>query len=101
MDRRPELQTLLEGILDSNHVYFQPPPTVQMEYPCIVYKRDFALTFFAGDKPYRFGKRYQVIVIDTDPDSVIPDKISALPLCIFDRFYTADNLNHDVFKLFF
>jgi len=72
-----------------------------MVYPCIVYKRDFALTYFADDKPYQNRKRYQVIVIDRDPDSDIPDRIAALPLCTFDRFYTADNLNHDVFKLFF
>lgn len=99
---RSDLQVLLQGILGSDkRVYFQPPPTIQMEYPCIVYKRDFALTYFCGNKPYKYSKRYQVIVIDREPDSDIPDKIAALPMCIFDRFYTADNLNHDVFKLFF
>lgn len=98
---RAELQALLIGLLESDNVYFQPPPTLQMKYPCIVYKRDFALTYFAGDKPYKYGKRYQVIHIDRNPDSPIPDKIAELPMCIFDRFYTADNLNHDVFKLFF
>jgi hypothetical protein len=72
-----------------------------MTYPCIVYKRDSAETMFAGDKPYRNTKRYQVIVIDPNPDSDIPDKIAQLPMCSFDRFYTADQLNHDVFKLFF
>lgn len=101
MGRRADLQTLLKGLLGTGNVYFQPPPTVQMVYPCIVYKRDYEKTFFAADKPYHLRKRYQVIVIDRDPDSAIPDKISALPMCIFDRFYTADNLNHDVFNLFF
>lgn len=99
MAQRAELQTLLEGLLE--RVYFQPPATVKMEYPCIVYKRDYARTTFADDKPYKRVKRYQVIVIDRDPDSVIPDKVGALPMCVYDRFYTADNLNHDVFKLFF
>lgn len=101
MSARSELQTLLADLLETDNVYFQPPPTVQMVYPCIVYRRDFANTIFAGDKPYRHAKRYQVIVIDRDPDSAIPAKIAALPMCVFDRFYTADNLNHDVFKLFF
>ena len=101
MAPRQQLQTLLVEILGSAHVYFQPPPTVQMVYPCIVYRRDYATTVFADDKPYKHGRRYQVIVIDKDPDSIIPDKVSALPMCSFDRFYTADNLNHDVFKLFF
>lgn len=101
MGLRSELQTLLLELLESSHVYFQPPPTVQMEYPCIVYRRDYSLTRFADDKPYSHKKRYLVTVIDRDPDSVIPDKIRELPLCVFDRFYTADGLNHDVFKLFF
>lgn len=101
MGSRSDLQILLRGILETNNVYFQPPPTVKMEYPCIVYRRDFATTLFAGNQPYQHTKRYQVIVIDPDPDSVIPAKVAELPMCIFDRFYTADNLNHDAFKLFF
>lgn len=101
MAQRLELQEVLREILGSDQVYFQPPPTVKMVYPCIVYKRDYQLTQFADDRPYSLKKRYQVTVIDENPDSVIPDKVAELPLCIFDRFFTADNLNHDVFKLFF
>lgn len=101
MGQRLELQTILTDILGLNNVYFQPPPTINMIYPCIVYSRDFAETDFAGNKPYKHCKRYQVTVIDRDPDSDIPSKIAELPMCIFDRFYTADNLNHDVYKLFF
>jgi len=101
MAQRLDLQILLTDILETDQVYFQPPPNVQMAYPCIVYSRDWALTNFADDKPYKHRKRYQVTVIDRDPDSEIPAKIAALPLCVFDRFYTADNLNHDVYKLFF
>lgn len=101
MGQRTDLQILLKSILETDNVYFQPPPTIQMVYPCIVYRRDQANTIFAGDKPYQYRKRYQVIVIDRDPDSAIPAKVAALPMCIFDRFYTADNLNHDVFNLFF
>jgi hypothetical protein len=101
MGQRLELQAILTGILETDQVYFQPPPTVTMEYPCIVYRRDYELTRFADDRPYARKKRYQVTVIDRDPDSGIPDKVAELPLCIYDRFYTAENLNHDVFKLFF
>lgn len=101
MGQRLELHGLLSRILGTNQVYFQPPPTVNMEYPCIVYRRDYEKAEHADDRPYARRKRYQVVVIDTDPDSIIPDQIAELPLCSFDRFYTADNLNHDVFKLFF
>jgi len=99
MAPRLELQQLLETFTE--HVYFQPPENVQLQYPCIIYKRDYARTEFADDNPYSHTKRYMVIVIDRDPDSVIPDKVASLPMSVFNRFYTADNLNHDVYNVFF
>ena len=101
MAPRLELQALLKTILGTEYVYFQPPPSIQMKYPCIVYKRDYVDTKHADNLPYSQKKRYQITVIDQDPDSHIPDKVGRLPLCAFDRMYTADNLNHDVYKLFF
>ena len=96
---RMELHELLKTIIPN--VYFQPPTNTKIQYPCIVYKRGFADTEFAGNNPYRYTKRYMVTVIDRNPDSAIPDKIASLPMCLFNRFYTADNLNHDVFNLYF
>lgn len=102
MDQRLELQQLLESLLPAgSKAYFQPPASVQLVYPCIIYQRDYATTDFADNKPYRYRKRYQVTVIDRDPDSVIPDKVAELPLCVFNRHFKADNLNHDVFQIFF
>lgn len=101
MGQRLELQTILEDLLGTRQVYFQPPANVQMEYPCIVYERDAARTRFAGNTPYRYTKRYQVTIIDQDPDSDIPDKVAALPMCLFNRHFAANNLNHDVFNIFF
>lgn len=100
MGLRSELQTLLEA-LGAAKVYFQPPANHQLEFPCIVYSRSALHTDYADNSPYRRKKRYMVTVIDPNPDSDIPDKISDLPLCSFDRFFTSDHLNHDVFSLFF
>ena len=99
MAQRLELQTLLETFVPN--VYFQPPPSVHMKYPCIIYNRDDILINYADNGSYKFKKRYQVTVIDQNPDSVIPDEIAKLPLCSFARFFTADNLNHDVYNLYF
>lgn len=101
MGSRLQLQTLLEEIQGSRNVYFQPPATVQMKYPCIVYERDSIDSTFAGNKPYNHTKRYVVTVIDRNPDSDTPDKVAMLPLCSFSRHFTADNLNHDAFNLYF
>ena len=99
MAPRLQLHNILEAI--TPRVYFQPPANVQMEYPCIVYNRDFLDTKFADNEPFSLTKRYMVTVIDRDPDSDIPDKVSALPMSTFNRFYTADGLNHDVYQVFF
>lgn len=87
--------------LPSQQVYFQPPENVQLKYPCIVYKRDRESTQFADDNPWRHNKRYQVTVIDRNPDSEIPDAIRKLRMCLFDRNFASDNLNHDVFNIYF
>lgn len=101
MAQRLDLQALLETLLGTRNVYFQAPSNLQMKYPAIVYNRDNINTEFADNKPYTHKKRYQVTIIDKDPDSEIHEKVAALPMCSYDRSYTADNLYHDVFTLFF
>jgi hypothetical protein len=101
MSRRLELHSLLENLLGSTEVYFQAPESKKMQYPCIIYRINNGNTQFANNKPYIFEKRYQVIVVDKNPDSLIPDKIAQLPRCIFDRSYATDNLNHFAFNLYY
>jgi len=96
---RVDLQDLLEGITPT--VYFQPPSDQQMTYPCIVYQRYQSDTKFANNSPYRNTKRYQVTVISRDPDDVIPGKVANLPMCLFNRFFAVNSLNHDVYDLYF
>lgn len=87
--------------LGTTNVYFQPPASIRMTYPAIVYKRDGDNTVYADNANYRNKKRYMVTVIDRNPDSDIPDKIKKLPYCRFSRHYSADDLNHDVYNLYF
>ena len=101
MERRVQLQTLLEEILGSRNVYFQPPESVSLIYPCIIYSRSNGLSKHADDIPYNFQTGYTVIIIDKNPDSVIPAKIAALPMCAFDRHYISNNLNHDVYTIYY
>lgn len=96
--KRLELDSYFHTLTDN--VYFQPPPSVHMEYPAIRYRRT-ALDHMYGDNgPYITATAYEVIVIDKNPDSEIVEAISRLPLCRHIRFYTADNLNHDVFIIY-
>lgn len=101
MDRRPNLHTQLVNLLGSRNVYFQPPPSVQMHYPAIVYSRSDIDTKYANNAVYINDIAYQIIVIDNDPDSEIVMRVANLPKCRFDRHYVSDNLNHDVFTIYY
>lgn len=101
MDSRLELHEILCDVLGSRHVYFQPPSSVKMVYPAIVYSRNSISNDFANDLVYKQSLGYTVTVIDEDPDSDVVEKISRLPMCRFDRHFTSDNLNHDVFTIYY
>ena len=101
MDRRPQLHELLKVILGSDNVYFQPPANVSMQYPAITYKRNNAKTEFGDDIPFTVTRRYLVTLIVETPDSDIWDKLASLPRCLHERWFAANNLNHDVFNLYF
>ena len=106
MGSRLNLQTLLQTVIGERpdgkqNVYFQPPSNITMNYPAIVYERNSSKTLFADDKVYRRTKSYQVMVIDQNPDSELPDKIEDLPMCSVERHFTADTLNHFVYNLYY
>lgn len=96
---RQKLQDLLLTITPK--VYHQPPANDKMVYPCILYMRDAEDRKYAGNLPYSRTKRYQVTIMDRDPDSQIPEKVAQLPMCSFEQHFVADGLHHDVFSLYF
>lgn len=83
------------------NVYFQPPESIKMKYPCIIYNLDNYDTEYADNKPYIVTKRYMVTVVDKDPDSEIKDNVALLPYCEFSRSFTKDNLNHYIFEIYY
>lgn len=99
--RRKAFDALLVQILGSDQVYFQPPPSVKMKYPCIVYERDSASAKHADNQPYSVVRRYQVTYIDHLPDGDVVDKLEALPLSEFSRHFATSGLNHDVFSIYY
>lgn len=101
MASRLELQEMLEKLLGSRNVYYQPPASVKMKYPAIVYSRRRIENSCADNSVYKQDASYEIVVIDENPDSELVTKVSMLPKCSFDRHYTKDNLNHDVYTLYF
>lgn len=101
MAPRLELQTKLEAVLGTNKVYFQPPASLTLTYPCIVYKRSGIKSLFGDNMPYSLSNEYTLTVIYKDPDSDLVDKVAQLPKCKLDRTFTNDNLYHAVFTIYF
>lgn len=101
MASRLDLQALLENLLGSRNVYFQPPESIKINYPAIVYGLDDIENIHADDRVYLSKKRYWVTVIEKNPDSKLVDKVACIPTCRFDRHYTSENLNNWRFSLYY
>ena len=101
MHDRQELHEVLCNILGSRNVYFQPPESIKMKYPAIVYSLNDISNKHGDNLPYTQSISYSVTVIDKNPDNKIVVSISKLPFCRFNRHFTYDNLNHYVFTLYY
>lgn len=101
MASRLKLHDELVKILGSNNVYFQPPSS-GLKYPCIKYSVSGADIKHANNGKHTIMKRYELILIDLNPDSVFFDPIlDHFQYCSFDRAYPADGLNHFVFSIYY
>lgn len=101
MASRLDLDNELRRLLGSNNVYFQPPASLRMAYDAIRYELKDIDNIHASNIVYKHNVAYEITVIYRNPDSDLPFKIAQLPMCSHDRHYTADNLNHDVFTLYY
>lgn len=103
MANRLELDAKLREILGSNNMYFQPPESIKLQYPCIIYEMSDIPIEHADDGLYMMYHRYTITLIHTDPDNTLKDEILAKlqPYCSFDRDYISSNLYHYVYNLFY
>ena len=99
MGRRLELHEVLCDALGSRNVYFQPPESMKLNYPAIIYNRQNQDVTPADNQKYIGMWVYQVVVVDKNPDSPIVDRVSDLPFTRYVRSFKSDNLNHDVFLI--
>lgn len=98
---REELSAALKQYTGIQNLYFQPPSTVRMKYPCIQYKFESFDQRHADNLVYTTRKKWLLTLITDDPDNEYVDKLAELPMCRFDRAFTADNLYHYVFELYY
>lgn len=98
---RLNLQSKLEELLGSKHVYYNPPENLKMEYPAIRYSKNDIENTYASNIKYISRNVYDLVVIDKKPDNPVIKKLLELPYSEFDRHYVADGLNHDIIRIFY
>lgn len=99
--KRLNLHEFLCRILGDRNCYYSPPTGLTMKYPCIRYDLSDPRVVHADNIPYLMDLRWVVTVIDEDPDSRIASSFFGMKKCSFDRKYSANDLNHFVFSLYF
>lgn len=100
---RLELHEKLCTLLGSRQVYYQPPETIKIKYPAIIYDLYRINQRFADDSNYRVMPGYSITIIDRSTDLDWVDRmLTTFPrYCSLERSYTADNLVHYSFILFY
>ena len=101
MKSRLEPHPTPETLLGSRNVYFQPPESIKLKYPAIVYSLNDIRNMHASNTVHKKDTVYSLTYIDEDPDSENIKKISDLPYCDFDRYFTSENLNHYTFTIYY
>ena len=102
MNKRLELHEKLCDLVGNNNVYFQPPASVQISYPCVVYHIGAGDAKRADGIVYNYTNSYDVVFIFKKPTiEIIEQVLNAIPMCRFTRGYVADNLNHYAFTLYY
>ena len=88
-------------VLGSRNCYFSAPSILQ--YPCIVYTRENPSVNFADNEEYQVTGGWRITIVDANPDSEIPKRLQEhfKHYCSKEQEYSADDLRHFVFMLYY
>ena len=98
---RVELDRILRATLGSSNVYFDPPESFKLRYPCIVYDLGAHNERKADNSTYIRTKRYNMTYITMDADDPMVDTLEDLEYCHLNRPYASDGLFHYAFDIYF
>ena len=102
MKTRTDFDAELRDLIGSTNVYFQPPESIKLKYPCIVYKLTNEDIKRADNRAYLRTNCYDVTIISKNPDYPLFDEIiERFPMCRMGSFFTYDNLNHHNYTIYY
>ena len=102
MNKRLELHDKLCELVGNTNVYFQPPESVKLSYPCVIYNIGVGDAKRADNTVYLYTNSYEVLFIFKKPNlEIIEQVLRKIPMSKLSRCYIADNLNHYAFKIYY
>lgn len=106
MASRLDLDTKLREIIGNNgKVYFQPPESIKIDYPCFIYSLSDIKQKQADNLNYLNSKEYTVNYISRDCDDKMLDNLledrSTEYLFVFVKRYAKNGLYYNVFKIYY
>lgn len=100
MGSRLELQAALESYCAN--VYYQPPENIKLKYPCVLYHLSGDYNLKSNDSLYVSVNKYDLTVIDQDPESMIPKNIYYnFKTCSLGHMFVNDGLYHSMLHLYY
>lgn len=101
MHKQQEVQSILESILGSRNVYFQPPASVQIKFPAFIYFTGRVNDRFADDSRYLKRRPYEVQYVSKTFDEKFVNDMLELPYCELNTTFKKDNVYHYNFTIYF
>ena len=96
------LNNKFKEFLGTGNVYFQPPESVKLKFPCIIYSLSNIDTLNADNRIYNKANKYTVTLVHADPDNTLKEDIlDAFEYISMNRIYVSDHLYHYVYTLYF
>lgn len=96
---RLTLHQKLINILGSDNVYYNPPESLKMKFPCIVYNRSYIEPIHADNIKYLDYTTYKITLVSKDPDHPAVRLIMDLPMVKYSNNFTSNGYYHNVFIL--
>lgn len=100
-NERLELQARLEELPRVRRVYWNPPESIQLVYPCIIYNYAKIDVHHADNKAYIKRRRYEITIIDRDTTSIIPEALEeSFQYWAQEQVFANDNIGHWVYSIY-
>lgn len=95
-----QLYDILRPIV--GNVYYNPPESLKLKYPCVICSLESDRPEYADDTRYKNMNRYNLILITNGTDNgIMRETLLKLPYCSFDREYFSNNMCHDSLTIYF